>query len=383
MWRSIKMQELLTFPADELKDNSNLWVSFMMEIEKSPFHSDKDLIQFQNLVKEAKEIVIEKSGEDTWQKMYEQIKLLDKGPEFWRQRSGGIVIYLSSDSCYFYTLGIEVENAVQVSEKPQILPVLEDFQFLNHYQVLCLNSDSFRLFNGRGYRLEEVQLPEDAPDTLTKALGDELTGGELNVTGRGGTSHGEAIGMFHGHNEKSREEEIDQTNYFRQVDDYVYEHYSKDSELPLALFALPENQAVFRGLSNNHYLSEERVEKSSSQLTNQQIEEASKKVAQEVVEKRHKKLIDDFNETIPSLRLESQYSDLAMASIEGRIEYLIIEDELNVKGSIDENGQFQEGPENDYLNDLAWNVFNTNGKVYILNREDMPSSESLMAGLRY
>ena len=377
------MQELLTFPTVELKQETAVCATFMMEVEKSPFLADKDLIQFQNLVKEAKKRVLEENEEDVWKKMYDQIENLDKRQEFWRERSGGIVIYLSPDYCYYYTIGTDIENAVIVSKKPNILPVVEDFQFLNHYQLLCLNADSFKLFNGRGYTLQEIELPEDAPDTLTKALGDELTGGELNVTGRGGTSRGQAIGMFHGHNEKSREVEIDQTNYFRAVDNYVYSHYSKETELPLVLFALPENQSVFRELSNNRFLSEECVEKSSAQLNNQQIEEEAKNVATEVVQKRHKKLLEDFQETPPSLRLESQFSDLAMASVEGRIDYLMIEDEYNVKGRIDENGEYREGPENNYLNDLAWNVIQTNGRVYILDRMDMPSSESILAGLRY
>src|SRR5699024_1453054 len=136
------------------------------------FLADKDLIQFQHLVKEAKKRVLQENEEDVWKKMYDQIENLDKRQEVWRERSGGIVIYLSPDYCYYYTIGTDIENAVIVSKKPNILPVVEDFQFLNHYQLLCLNADSFKLFNGRGYTLQEIELPEDAPDTLTKALGD-------------------------------------------------------------------------------------------------------------------------------------------------------------------------------------------------------------------
>lgn len=189
--------------------------------------------------------------------------------------------------------------------------------------------------------------------------------------------------MFHGHNEKSAEKEIDQENLYRIIDDYVYTNFSKETELPLVLFALPENQAVFRKISNNRFLSDVKVPKSSAQLSNREIEEEVEHVTKALAEKRFNQLIEDFEETIPSLKLDEQLDDLALASIEGRIDYLLIRDDYVVKGEIDENGMYHENPKNDYVNDLAWNVVRTNGRIYVLNQEEMPSSESIMAGLRY
>ena len=376
------MQELLTFPAEELKTNKEeTVVTLTMDIEEAPFDAEKDIIQFSNLVKEAKERVIHDSGEDVWNKIYNQISELDGQTNFWRSRNGGIVFYITPDACYYYLLSEGVGQSVFVSKQPNIIPLVRDFQFNNHYQVLCLTNESFRLFDGKEFKLQEIELPEDAPNTLEKALGTEKTGGELNVGSYGGTNG--SPGMFHGHNETNKEKEIDQNNFFRLVDEYVYNHFSREMELPLVLFALPENEAIFRKVSSNQFLSNESVKKSPAQLNNQQIEEETKKVNKQVTEKRISDLVNKFNETVPSLRLESQYDDLALASVEGRIEYLLIEEDTVVKGIINENNQYESGPRNDYLNQLALNVLGTNGSVYVLDRSEMPSSEKIMAGLRY
>ncbi len=134
--------------------------------------------------------------------------------------------------------------------------------------MLALNHDKFSIYNGRGNKVQPVDLPEEAPDTLTKALGEELTGGELNVDSyNGGEVSGGAPGAFHGHNEKSNEVQIDQENYFRVVDKYVFEHFSKPTKLPLVLLALKENIADFDKLSKNEYLDESWLAKEWKKLS--------------------------------------------------------------------------------------------------------------------
>lgn len=377
------MQELLTFPTDELKHQKETTATLTIDVQVSPFNAEKDMIQFGHLLKEAKERVLEDAGEEVWAKMSKQIDHLEKKSDFWRNHSGGMIFYLTADECYYYQLSSEVGHSCFVSDQPNVLPLLREFQFVNHFQLLCLNNDGFQLFNGRGAKIEKIELEEDTPDTLTKALGTELTGGELNVGSYGGAQTAGGVGMFHGHNEKSREVEIDQENYFRIVDEYIYEHFSKVTTLPLVLFALPENETVFRKLSINQFLSEESIKKSPVSLTDQEIESETDALTKQVTEKRLRKLLETFEETIPSLRLEAQHQDLAMASVEGRIDYVMIEQNTVVKGMIDENGQFESGPRNDFLNQLAWNVLNANGRVYVLDRMEMPSSETILAGLRY
>lgn len=119
-------------------------------------------------------------------------------------------------------------------------------------------------------------------------------------------------------------------------------------------------------------------------MSSAQIQDKASEVVTEIIDRRYKALVEKFNETTPEFRLEAQYNDLAMASIQGKIDTLLIEDHYQVHGVIDENGQYKEGAEiNAYVNQLVQNVLKTNGKVYILDKASMPSDTGIAATLRF
>ncbi|HAJ69749.1 MAG TPA: hypothetical protein DCO62_00760 [Alkalibacterium sp.] len=375
------MKELFTFPTDELLQEKEVVVSISLNSESNSFDTEANQIQFQNLLKEAREKLCEKYDEKFCETLLDKVEGLRNNTDFWRKITESVVIYITPQDVYFYRLSVSINTGTVVSDQPYILPLISNFQYVSYYHLLCLNHDKFRLFNGRGDKAQEIDLPEDAPKTLTDALGDELTGGELNVADYAG---GAGTGMFHGHNEKSNEVEIDQVNYFRIVDKYVHENFSKPTELPLVLFALPENIADFEKISKNEFLDETKVEASPAQLSNNDIQDKTSKVVNEIVNKRYKSLVERYEETTPEYKLGAQYNDLAMASVQGKIDTLLLENHYQVHGRIDENGQYHEGTEtNIYVNQLVHNVLKTNGKVYVLEKASMPSDTGIAATLRF
>ena len=73
---------------------------------------------------------------------------------------------------------------------------------------------------------------------------------------------------------------------------------------------------------------------------------------------------------------------MATASVEGRIETLLITDHYQVDGSIDESGQFQAEGKN-FVDDLIIHVLRTKGDIYVLADEEMPADTHIAALLRY
>lgn len=376
------MKELFAFPTEEIfQTEDNLVLSISLNVEANSFEVEATQIQFQNLLKDAHQKVCEAYDEKTCNEYFNQLKKLRDDATFWRKASESVVFYATPNEVYYYRLSVPVYNGVILSKQPYVLPLIANFQYVSYYHLLCLSHDHFKLFNGRGSQLQEIELPEDAPDNNDKALGEELTGGELNVADYNGST---GPGIFHGHNEKSNEVQIDQINYFRIVDKYVDEKYTKATDLPLVLFSLPENIADFEKITKNSKFDETRVEASPAQLTNQQIQDNASKIVGSIIDRRYKELVERFNETTPEYRLEAQYADLAMASVQGKIDTLLLEDHYQVDGTIDENGQYHEGLEtNAYVNQLVINVLNTSGKVYVLEKASMPSNTGIAAILRY
>lgn len=377
------MRELFTFPTEELLEEKEVIVSISLNSQSNPVEIEANRIQFQNLLKEAKEKLCEKYDEKICETYLSRVRGLLDDTDFWRKMTESVVVYITPEDEYYYRLSYPVHTGTVVSKQAYVLPLITNFQYVSYYHLLCLNHDKFKLFNGRGNKIQEIDLPEDAPDTLTKALGDELTGGELNVASYGGRDNG-GTGVFHGHNEKSNEVEIDQVNYFREVDKYVYDNFSKPTELPLVLFALTENIADFEKISKNEFLDETKVEASPSQLSFNEIQNQTSEVVNDIINRRYQKLVKRYEETTPEFKLGAQYGDLAMASIQGKIDTLLLEDDYQVSGYIDGNGQYHESVDNNlYVNQLVHNVLKTNGKVYVLETASMPSDTGIAALLRF
>ena len=248
------------------------------------------------------------------------------------------------------------------------------------YIAMASFTSTTSLFEGDATSVKEVELVgNDAPNTLEAALGTERTG-DSSASGAGGGSGGESA--LHGHTETSKEKDIDRENYFRIVDKYINEHYTSERDLPLILYALPENQAVFRKLSKNNHLIEDGIEESGANVNFKVVQEKALAKNVEIVIKQKEKLFNRFRETSLKFRVDNQLNDLAMSATEGRIEELLVNKDYHQRGIITPEGEFED-VDHDFVKRLITRVISTKGKVFVVNSDDMPVGINLSARLRY
>lgn len=364
------MKQLVKFPDQELLNAKGPFVTIYQSVDPSQLTMDAEQIKFKNMVRKALDQI-----EDD--KLREQLESAPNDKQFWAEGRRGVAFFFTPDETYFYEVSSKLKDFVAYGERPNVLPLIEDFQYIEDYHLLCLSNREMKLYAGKLESIEPIALPDDAPTTLTIALGDELTRGkQLNVGGPSGT-------LTFGVNNKNDELEIDQTNYFRAVDKYVLENFSQPNKTPLILFALAENQAVFRELSKNAQLREARIEASPASLNENEIKKEVKDLIEKMLRQRHSEILRRYEETTPQYKLGDQYQDLATASLEGRIETLFLEKDSKVTGTIDEDGQLGYEGDESFFNQLALNVTRTNGKVYVLDRSQMPGLKDVAAILRF
>lgn len=376
------MIKLTTFPTEVLSQNDQLFVTIAQELTIDTIGSDRDSIQLNNLLDKARKEVEGLSDKEDSKLLLEQIERARQSERELINSKGGLVLYITKDEVYYYHLGIPTLNYVNVDQSPNVIPLIENFQYTNNYHVLILNREDIRLFKGDALSVEEIILDdEDAPITLKDALGDDLSADELShgTYGGLGTDGGKS---FHGHHETSKEKDIDRDNYFRIVDKYIYEHYSLPTNLPLILYALPDNQAVFREISKNQCLLDQGIEESGANINNQTIKEKAIAKNLEIVKLDQATMFNRFRETSPKFRIDNHLNDLAMNSLQGRIEELLVNKGYEQNGSIGEEGDFQED-EGDFVKQLIGKVLEAKGKVYVVPTDEMPVGINLSARLRY
>lgn len=377
------MLKLTTFPAEELSQYDQTIVTIALELTIDTIRSDRDSIQLNNLLDQASKEVEALPDKELAAKLNQQIERARQSEKELINSRGGLVLYLTTDNIYYYHIGISTTNHVSVEASPNVVPLIENFQYTNNYHVLVLNRENIRLFKGDALSVEEIILDdEDAPVTLTDALGTERTATELSQGNYGGLGGAEGANSFHGHKEASREKDIDRENYFRVVDKYILDHYSSPSDLPLILYALPENQAIFRQISKNQCLLDQGIEESGANVNQQTIKDKALAKNIEIVKQDQETMFNRFRETTPKYRIDNQLDDLAMSSLQGRIEELLISKDYQQSGQIGDEGEFKEG-EGNFVEQLITKVLEAKGKVYIVPSDEMPVGINISARLRY
>ncbi|MER2064541.1 MAG: hypothetical protein ABS873_07795, partial [Alkalibacterium sp.] len=121
------MRELFTFPTDELLQENEVVVSISLNSESNSFETEANQIQFQNLLKEAKEKLCERYDEKYCDSLLEKVDGLRNNTDFWRKMTESLVIYITPDEVYYYRLSVPIQNGTVVSDQAYILPLISNF----------------------------------------------------------------------------------------------------------------------------------------------------------------------------------------------------------------------------------------------------------------
>jgi len=382
--------EKLTFLNDTQRIDEDAVISITVNLHEKTITDDKDNTQLKNLLDEASQHVkdSEKFDREESLALIEQIDHTRNYRVELVNNDGGLLLYITPSNAYYYHLDIDLVNQVTFRQQPNIIPLVENHQYTRDFHVLVLNQDSIRLFEKNGHRLNEIDLKErdeDAPVDQDTALGTEFEGGELNFGSAGPNIGSPGSGqVFHGHNEISQERDIDRKRYFNIVDEYIKKNYTNNTNYPLFLFGLPENQSVFRDGSQNEYLLEENVDESGASIRDAQINEKVEEKVDEIIQREYDELVKRFRETTPEYTINDILEDLSVRALEGQIEEIIIEKNYEPNGYIENDGSYQkDASRNDYICQLVRQVLNTDGSIYILPEEEMPEDTRISARLRY
>lgn len=355
------MKRLRTFPTEELVLESNAYASIILDLDATSAYSEKDALALENYLKKA-ETFFNESGIDISQQL-EQIR---QSSRELLSGTGALLLYVTQEQTTYYHIQQRVIDRLVVGQFPYLKPLVQYYQFALASKVLLLNQDSARIFELDGGELNEIE-NDTWPIQLTEALGDEKVGGEL-THGTYGSRGTEAQQSYHGHNETSKEKEIDRENFFRYVEKALAE-LNQDDRSQVVLFALPENQVVYRRINTVSTLLEDGIESSGAQLSDAQITEYVQGFVEDYANKQELALLQRFEETSPTFKVE-QMEEIVSIAKEGRIEELI----LSPSVSLDETKDVEKT-----IAAISKNVLETAGKIYVVETKNQP----IVARLRY
>jgi hypothetical protein len=346
----------------------------------------QDPIRFRNLLKSMEESLRQKYSGREIRPLVEPFQALVEERDFWNHVLDGLAVLGAPGFFRVYRLQRPVPEAVIVAESFHIKPLIRILQSADRYQILGLNRQEMKLFEGNRDVIDEIDPAEGVPRTITDALGKEVTERPTLTSFSPGAS-GPAI--RHGYGSKQDEVDIDTERFFRAVDRAVLEHHSQPSGLPLILAALPEYHNLFRQVSHNPFLLADGIDVHSDALSADALRERAWWVLEPQYLARLAGLVEEFGRAKSKGLGSDELAQVAQAAVNGRVATLLIDADRHVPGRIDEaSEQIEYGdlahPEiDDLLDDLGELVVNKRGQVVIVPTERMPTRTGIAAIYRF
>lgn len=332
--------------------------------------NQQDSIRFGNLIKELETTLSQEYNEDEIQEFLEPFKNLRHDNEFWNHTLDGLVVLGGPGFFKILVLPQLVTELVVAGESFHVKPLWRYLQSVDRYQILALSRDKIRFFEGTRHALDEVEIVEGVPKSIDEALGSELSSPHQTVASYGGVGKGKTA-MRHGHGDKKDELDKDTERFFRLVDQAIIENYSRPSDLPLILAALPEYHNLFHEISKNPFLIPNGIKINPFAIPTEQLKE----LAWETLKPQHHAHLTSLSKEFEQAQVNGLGSDdldqVANAAAAGRVETLLIQPNIGDPVCDDE------------LDNLGELVMKMGGHVFVVPTEKMPSETGVAATFRY
>ncbi|WP_337177787.1 hypothetical protein [Paludisphaera sp.] len=351
----------------------------------------QDPIRFKNLLAAAERSLAEKYPGREIDSLLKPMRDLQDDYQFWSHQEDGLAMFRTPDTFVYYQVQRPVAELVVVADSFHVKPILRMVQSADRFQVLWLDRENFRLFEGNRDVLDEVDLG-DLPSTIVEALGEDLTEQHEMAWTPGPARGPQGDPAFHpGIGGRKDERRTDKERFFRFVDRAVEDRFSKPSGQPLILAALPEYQTEFRKLSRNSAILAEGIAVDPGALTVDGLRDRAWKVVEPRYLARLAGLKETFGAADAAGKAVSRVHDAAREAAAGRIGMLMIEADRIVPGRLDLEGggkvqrtQSLDDPGvDDLLDDVAEAVLRSGGEVVVVPADRMPTDTGLAGVLRY
>lgn len=347
--------------------------------------NQQDLIRFRNLMKSLEESLHEKYSNRDVRPLLDPFRQLAENHEFWNHTLDGLAVLGAPGIFRVYRLQRPVPELAVIAESFHVKPLLRILQSAGQYQILGLSRQEVRLFEGNRDVLDEVALSPEVFQIIARSdIEEKERRVEVWTYGAGSTGAG-----VRSESDKSDIVKSETEKFFRAVDRAILKNYSRPSEMPLVLAALPEHQAVFRQFSRNPFLLSEGIDTHPDALSIDALRHQAWQVLEPHYLTRLEGLVEMFSVAKSRELGTDDLAEIAQSSVAGRVATLLVDADRHIPGRVlPESGAIElEDPADahvdDLLDDIAELVLKKRGQVVIVPAGRMPTQTGVAAIFRF
>lgn len=374
----------------DIKQLSNIHSAFCISIFIPTHRAGKEVMQkldSKTLKNELKEVKNKLSLQELSLKEIDDLvfpiqELIDN-TGFWRKQSDGLAIFLADGLFKKYTLPINFEAFNNVANSFYLKPLMPMFVGDGSFYLLTLELEEVKLYEMTRHSITEVIINDLIPARLEESVGYDYKAKSLQFRTQ---KEGYGAAAFHGHSESDRDRKDEILRHFRAIDKGLKAKLN-DKKSPMVIASQDYLFSIYAEVNTYKHLLKNHITSDSKETNTSLLHDMAWEMMAPYFDEPRKEKTEQFKQYEGTGRTSSDIKQIVPASFQGKIDTLFIENREDIFGIYDAEKHKVEIRDNQdkthvsLLNIAAIKTFLKDGKVYLLDKEDMPNPYSKINAL--
>tara|TARA_R110000744_G_scaffold10486_6_gene32601 strand:- start:597 stop:1751 length:1155 start_codon:yes stop_codon:yes gene_type:complete len=335
-----------------------------------------DVLKLKNQLKAVKEkLALEERGPKEIEMLLAPIQELLGNSEIWRHQSEGLAIFRAYNFFETFSLPVNFLESNYVGNGLYLKPLLPMFTGDGTFYVLVLELNNIRLYEQTRHSIVEINIKDVIPHRLEDSVGYDYEPKSLQYKSQG-DAQGRAI--YHGHAEADRDRKNEIARYFRAVDKGLMT-ILKDKNAPMLVTSQEFLFSIYKKENTYRYLIDDPIICNISEVDKYLLHEMAWEIVGPTFDTERKEKMGLFKQYDGTGRTSSELEQILPAALEGKIDTLFMNNKDEVWGVYDLEKRHVRVDEKllpssvSLLNKAAIKTFLNGGKVYLLEKDEMPN----------
>lgn len=339
-------------------------------------HNQEDQLRFKNAIKEAKSHLEERgmTQKEATSYLRPAQELLDQ-PRFWSHLSDGLAAFIGPDFFQYEELPINFDEFVIVGQNFHLSPMLPVLNGDQRFFLLALSQNDIRFFELNAHSITPVKISDLVPEDMQSIFDMSDVKSHLQHHSAGKDGAGNAI--YHGQGQGEDDQRDDIKKYFKEINDGLMKMLY-DEKAPMVVACVDYLLPLYKEVNDYNYLMDDNVsgnpEEDDPVLLHEKAWEIVKHHFNENIEQDKKR----FQAAMANDQAAASVPDIVSAANYKKVETLFLRKGAHLFGQFDKKNneatlhESYKKNDRDLLDLAAVQTHLNGGKVYLLDREDLP-----------
>lgn len=311
------------------------------------------------------------------------VRELIENSGFWSHQSDGLALYLRNGSFKKYTLPVKFEAFNYVANGFYLKPLMPMFTGDGRFFILTLELEEVKFYEATRHSIADVIIHDLTPARLEERVGYDYREKFLQFRTQQ-EGHGKA--SFHGHGEGQEDRKNEILRYFRAIDKGLMTMLH-DEPAPMVVASQDFLFPIYREANTYQHLMDGHVSCNPSELDPVFLHERAWEIVRPWFDRERKEKVALFEQLHDTERTSTDIGEIVPAALDGKIDALFLQTRSDIMGVNDPASRevkIQEDmnpPAVSLMNLAAVKTFLQSGKVYLMEKEEMPASFSKVNAL--